>query len=309
MRLHFRYPAPPQLGALRSALSGCQQALEGSGEIADLYAARARELELEATLAEHIGTPGFFALARQRHPVGTQPDWERARVLAETWASSAERAAEADAPLYLSDDRNAPESLVCVLLRSIGELGLPVRVSIVAEQASRAATADGVIFVRAGEQLSAGRAEGIAAHEVLGHALPRVRARSHALGLYRVASQGAGEDEEGRAIAIEHRLGWLGAERRWELGARHLGALAVAAGADADEVVRLLVARGSSIETALRLYARIARGGGLCRELTYLPAWQRVQRALDRDPAIDDWLARGRLSVSAAEILRHLETR
>jgi hypothetical protein len=285
-------------------LEACQRSLEGAGELATLYSDRARELALDAALAEQIGRPSFFALARQRYPVGGSIEWSRARAIARSWTTTC--SPRASGPCYRSDDAHAPESLGNVLARWVRNLGLPVRIQIVADQSSRAATAEGVIFVRAGVHLSAPHAEGIAAHEVLGHALPRLRARREAIGLFRVGSSGAGEDEEGRALALEQQLGWLPSERRWELGARHLAALAVADGAAAEDVVRLLLDLGGSIETALQMYARIARGGGLCRELAYLPAWLRLQRALLDEPELESWLARGRLSLAASRVLRRL---
>jgi len=300
----FVYPRPPRLGALRRALEAARQRLAGGSAVAELYAERAAELDLEAALAEQIGQPGFAALARLRYAPGLAPEWPAACTLALRWACPDE-----PSPAVVrsaSDETRRPDSLVCILWREIGRLQLPIRVRVVAELASVAATGDGVIYVRAGAQLSAAAAERIARHELLGHALPRVRARQQPLGLFRVGCARATEDEEGRALAIEQRTGGLDAERRRELGLRHLGALAVAEGADATQVLRLLCERGCSADAAARLYARLARGGGLCRELEYLPAWLRVSSAFAREGWLEGWLEHGRVSLAGARILKQL---
>jgi hypothetical protein len=293
------------LGTPLAAGTACAQL------VGELYAARAAELELEAALAEQIGKPGFAALARRRHEPRSTPEWPEAERLARHWAGIAQPPLSA-APeaRFASDDARAAHSLLRLLHEQIGRLKLPVRVAVVRELASRAATGDGVVFVQAGVQLTAREALRIARHEVFAHALPRVRARTQPLGLCRVGSAGAGADEEGRALVLEQRFGDLGPERRRELGLRHLTALAVVDGADAHDCARLLAAFDCAPAQAVWLYTRCARGaaarggGGLCRELEYLPAWLRVGAAFRADPELEAWLEAGRLSLSSARALR-----
>jgi hypothetical protein len=313
--LTFCYRAPPRLFQLRAALSAvierCARERLSPHERAwaQLYAERAAELELEAALVEAIGTPQFAALARRRHPIGGAHAGA-ARRLALEWASAAPALSDAAAhtALFASDDASAADSLLSQLRALIGQLRVPVRVQVVSELASRAATGDGLIFVRAGTPLSAREGARIARHELFAHALPRVRSRQQPLGLLRVGCAGATEDEEGRALLIEQRFDDLGAERKRELGLRHLTALAVASGADLYACVRQLEQLGCGREQAVWLYARSARGaashgGGLCRELEYLPAWLRVTAAFAEQPALEQWLERGRASLSAARFL------
>lgn len=274
--------------------------LRESGPLGGLYAARAAELELEARLAERAGRPGFAELARRRHPVGTSPEWETARSLAEGWSGASLAPA---GPLHRSDDWRCPHSLVSVLARSIGERRWPLRVDVRRELSSRAACGDGVIFVRAGELLEENEARRIALHELLGHALPRLAARGHALGLLRVGSARSTDDEEGRALHIEAAAELLDARRRRELGGRHWVALAVASGASVHDVIRGLGQFGWDAPAAVASYVRVARGGGLCRELEYLPAWLRFSAAARAEPRVAAWLALGRVSLNAARVL------
>jgi hypothetical protein len=324
--LTFCYRRPPVLTELRAALDwvakGADAVLSSHfaadprngpchpdpQALASLYAERAAELSLEAALAEEIGGPRFGELARQRHPVRDQPEWEAAERLAREWVS-APHAPTAET-LVASDDARAPSSLLNLVRELVGRLQLPVRVTVARVLASRAATGDGVIYVRAGEQLSAAQGRRIARHEVYAHAWPRARALAEPLGLARVGCAGASADEEGRAVLHEQRFGDLDAERRRELGLRHLMALAVARGAGPHECVRELAAHGCEPARAVALYARCARGagagdpfGGLCRELEYLPAWLRVSAAFSADPALEAWLAHGRWSLAAARTL------
>lgn len=303
-RPEWVYAPKPNLGRLRARLEELQAGLYRLGALGALYAARAAELGLEAELAEQIGTPRFFELARQRYPIGATAEWALAREQSALWAA---RGLEPDpAPLIRSDDERSPQSLVSQLRRELGRYRLPVRVEMVTRLGSHAATAEGVIFVRAGMLLGAQRSLRIARHEVLGHALPRVHAQAQPVALFRAGSAQSSDDEEGRALGIEQREGLLDEARRQELGLRHVAALAVAEGATALDCIERLTALGQNLEAAVDVYGRVARGGGLCRELVYLPAWRRVEHTLACDPDLERWLECGRLSLVAATALRAL---
>lgn len=300
----WRHARPPNLSELQRTLDGVQTRLLGGGAIGALYAERAAELRLEAELAECVGSARFFALARRRYAVGTGAEWAAARERAQRWATQGPE--PEPGPRHLSHDRASPDSLLSCLQAELERRALPVRVQVVSSLGSRAATGAGVVFVRAGVWLGAREARRIAQHEVLGHVLPRVRARAAELGLCRAGSARSSDDEEGRALCIEQRLGLMDTDRQIELGRRHWAALAVAEGATATDCVRLLVEHGAPAAEAAATYARVARGGGLCRELVYLPAWLRVQSAWSSDPELLRWLAHGRLSLAAAITLREL---
>ncbi|MBM4361403.1 MAG: hypothetical protein FJ104_01890, partial [Deltaproteobacteria bacterium] len=53
--------------------------------------------------------------------------------------------------------------------------------------------------------------------------------------------------------------------------------------------------------------ARVGRGGGLCREIAYLPSLDRVERAFAAEPHLERWLASGRFSLDAARRLERAE--
>jgi Domain of unknown function (DUF1704) len=280
--------------------------LLASGPIGVLYAERAVELELEAQLAERVGQTDFHALARRRHAPGQSHEWQEAERLALAWAALPPPARQSSAPpepLHASDDPRAPDSLCNVLAREIGRRRLPLRLELVPDLASRAACGDGVIFVGAGQRLTAAEARRVSVHELLGHALPRLEASTHPLGLLRVGSARSSDEEEGRALHIEAAHELLDVKRRRELGLRHSVAVAVAGGAEAHECIAHLGQFGCDTEEAVTIYARVARGGGLCRELAYLPAWVRFEAACKTQPAAAAWLAQGRLSLAAARVL------
>ena len=71
-----------------------------------------------------------------------------------------------------------------------------------------------------------------------------------------------------------------------------------------DEVIREIPR--AAADAAARLYARLARGGGLCRELANLPAWLRVSSALSRERWLETWLEHCRLRLAGARILKQL---
>ncbi len=292
----WSYAPLPDLAALRAAL----ESVELDGPIGELYAARAAELALEAAAAAWIGSPAFGEHAARRFAAPADEDGARALSLANAWCGEP---LTVEQPRALSDDARDPRSLLCCLQRTVGELRLPFRVVVSADLASAAATGDGVILVRAGASHGERAVARTVLHEVEGHALPRHRAAAESLGLFRVGAAGAADDEEGRALLIERRAGFLDAGRRAELGRRHLAALSVRDGAGLVDTVELLLARDTPLDAALGIAARVHRGGGLAREIVYLPALVRVERALEGDPALEHWLERGRLGVEAARVL------
>ena len=190
--------------------------------------------------------------------------------------------------------------------RAVGRLRLPFRVLTTADLASLAATGDGVILVRGGIACRRADIARVVAHELYGHALPRHRARAEAVGLFRAGTAGGSDDEEGRALLIEWRGGFLDHRRRVELGWRHLAGLSVRDGADFVQTVDLLLDAGAPVDEAVGVAARAHRGGGLAREVVYLPALARVASALQEQPVLEQWLKRGRIGVAAAAAMRDL---
>jgi hypothetical protein len=296
----WRYDAPPHLTDVRRALDQGASLAASAGYPGALYAGRAIELDREAALAESVGRPAFPVNAAVRFP----RDASRAGVAADACAAEwARLSPPADEPRIDADDARDPRSLVRVLGALAGSLGLPLRILIVPDLASSAAAGDGVVLVRPGVGHTESAARRIALHEVVGHALPRLRARGEALGLFRTGSACGADDEEGRALLLEERQGFLAAARRRELGVRHLGATAVRRGADWVELVRLLREHGLETPDAVRLAARIARGGGLAREIVYLPALLRVRAAFAAEPSLETYFERGRVGIAAARTL------
>ncbi len=292
-------PAPP-LGELRAALELTATRLMAEGPLAMLYAQRAEELALEAGIVEQLGTPAGRAYCALRFPESRGDADRQGDVWSTAWL---EPAPPDEAPRYASDDRAAAESLGRQVEAELERLRLSARVVFDAALQSKAAVAEGVVLLRPGVLLSADEARRIAAHEVRGHVLPRERARSEPWALLRVGSGGAADDEEGRALLIERRLGLLTGARRFELALRHQAARWVRRGASFVDVVETALGLGAELSAAIELADRALRGGGLGRELVYLPRLHQVERAFAAEPALEVWFERGRVSVLAARVL------
>ena len=302
LRPDFVYGPRVQLGEQRRELLELAKTLDAQDTEPRMLAERARELELEAQLVEHVGEPVFAALADQRFP---RPDAAAATSkLAEQLltAPSAEKPAERSELLHDSSDVRDPHSLWSELSRRLQAERWGVRIEVVVGLVSLAAVADGVIRVRAAARLSAETARRIALHEVEGHVRPRVSGQRLG-GVFVAGSARASEDEEGRAILLEERAGLLDAERRRELAWRFLAAESLRAGADFWDTVTLLGQRGATLPSAVELSSRVHRGGGLGRELVYLVGYQRVAMAFARRPELERVLVSGRVAVDAAEAL------
>lgn len=299
----FCYAPPPDLSPLARSLAEAAEQARTEDPWDTLYAERAVELSLEATLVAHIGTNALARLAAQRFSLGAEDERREAERWANEW--TALPVAEGSQPLIQSDDSSNPESLLCQMQRRVGEERLAFRV-LVRDLMSGAATGDDAIVIKRGGWYSAGDARRIVVHEVEGHALPRARAGRDSQGLFWLGTRGGLDDEEGRALLCEERAGALDDARKRELGLRHIGALAVRDGADWVESVRALRGLGATLPLAITVASRVHRGGGLGREIVYLPAFSRLRRGLGDNPLLERWLERGRLSLAAAAILREL---
>jgi hypothetical protein len=297
----FEYDAANDLHDLCLELEVAARGLTGAGPLGELYAARAEELLLEARLAESIGTPALRTLAEQRYPAS--PSEELDALLA------AFDAAKVDEPSQLirASDASDPRSLLSVLRARVSALDVPVRIDVRPHLHSVAAAGEGFVALRADALLSARAAERIACHELYAHVLPRMAAGREAFGIYRVGTRGANEDEEGRALCIEERMGFLDGARKQELFSRHRLAVAVRQGADFEELVASVTERGLSPTDSLDFSLRALRGGGLSREVVYLPAYLRVARAFEAEPRSERFFERGRVAVAALPVLRSLD--
>ncbi len=298
----FDYAGRPALGAVRRELSSLAAALDVAEPEQGLLAERARELDLEAALGEHVAEPAFDALARQRFPLPAEAS--ATRKLAELFLTAPGSANDAEnaGNLHDSGDTRDPHSLWSQLSRLLQAERFPVRVEIVVGLVSLAAVANGVVRVRAGARLSEKTARRIALHEVEGHVRPRVNAQQLG-GVFSAGAAHASQDEEGRAILLEERAGLLDAERRRELGRRYLAVEGLRAGAEFWDTVTLLGQRGATLSAAVELASRVHRGGGLGRESIYLVGYQRVAVALARRPELEQVLRSGRVTLEAAESL------
>jgi hypothetical protein len=297
----FRYGPRPDLAPALRALEAVVTELTDEDPWESLYRARAHELLHEARIVDAIGTEVFAGRAAQRFPVDISRDGILADSAADAWVSLSP---VATGPRIASDDAADPRSLVNQIGSLAGALRLPLRISRCPDMACAAATGDDLIVVRTGISHTVDAGRRIALHEVYAHALPRARAKEESIGLFSVGTAGASDDEEGRALLIEERHGLLDDARRRELAVRHLAARTVRGSADFVETVRHLGERGVPTREAVFVAARTYRGGGLARELVYLPALFRVRTAFTDDPGLEGWCERGRVSIAAARALR-----
>jgi hypothetical protein len=219
--------------------------------------------------------------------------------------------ATSDEETIASDDPDDPRSLLSRMRARVSELRLPVRVLVRERVGSLAAAGDGVVIVAQNRRVPEREIARVVLHEIEGHVLPRERGRGRARGIETLGSAGASEDEEGRALLLEHRAGLLSPHRQRVLAARHRAARLVVSGATFVEVVRA-TRELVPIAESIAISARVMRGGyargndvlgGVARERVYLPAFARVSAAVEREPALLDRLGSCRLSLAAWKML------
>jgi hypothetical protein len=269
--------------------------------LAELYEARVEELDLEARIARSAGHRSLAGLALSRFGVGGGVAAARAH----RWAS--QKAPRAARSFVLSDDPD-PRSLLSRMRARVRQLGLDFDVVVHPALASLAATGERTIYVASRRPVTDAVTERTVLHETLAHALPRTRARSSSLGIFRIGTARGQDDQEGLALWIEHRAGSLTAARKKELGARHVAVHAMRSGADFAQVATSLREAGLGASTAVSVAERAFRGSdgrtpGLGREAVYLSAYGRVRRLLEREPDMLTVLANGQVSTSAATLL------
>ena len=298
----FSYSAVPDMQGVRDALEKLMLRADSADPISQLYAERAAELTLESRIVEAVGRPEFRRLASRRF-ISNCGALQEADALSLRWAGQGP-ASPSSSESVCTDDDTQPNSLISLLRAELYARHLPVRVSPSQDLSALAATGEKVIFVATGRFLSEESARRVVVHEVLGHCVPRVNARRERLGLFVVGSAQGNDDQEGYALSIEERTGHLGHGRRFELALRHIIAKAMFEGADFQEAVELAQRFDAPSSEAISIATRVFRGGGLGREIAYLPALCRILEQKETDQGLVSQLSRGRMSLGALRLLR-----
>jgi hypothetical protein len=298
----FTYGSRRSLEPERAALRALRDAAPRGEQLAAAYVERIEELLLEADLGDvavssvdrarlasrRFGSPDGDALARAWLRISTEPSDE--------------------GELVRSDDARDPRSLHAAMLFELGRLRASIRVRSLDGLASLAAFKDGVVFVAKDRMVGARVVRRTVHHEVHGHAVPWLRGSRGAVGLLRFGSARGADDQEGFALVLEDRGGFLDGERRRELAARHEAARSAHEGIPFVEAMRALVGADVPVAVAVRAAMRAYRGsergvGGLGRERVYLGGYVRVSGAFRDDPSLEAVLASGRVSIEAARAL------
>lgn len=297
----FEFQRPPNLRPVRAALEHARAVANREGPLGVHLAQRAGELDEEAHLVEQIGRAGFRTLAARLYAGRHTDTDERADELAANWCELEDE--PQSEPRIASDDFSNESSLVNLMRRQMVQCGVTIPLRVDARLAAAATVDRECVWIRSGELLRPKEAARIAVHEIRGHALRRVAVRLPENFFSAAGFALSDEDEEGRAIWLEHEAGLLDATRRMELARRHLAADACHRGASFVDAVTLLSNVGTPIKQALTIALRVWRGGGLAREVIYLRAYARVSSALSQSPRLERWLERGRFSLHVASQL------
>jgi hypothetical protein len=331
-RPRWQYAAPPN-DDLRRVLGSAERDLVRRVEspLDGLYLERIRELALEAALSAAAGTHEVGRLATLRFAprregasgaggagragaasgaggAGGAGGAENGAELAAAWLRESPPVCTPGA--LIVSDADDSRSLFARMRAEVGRLGVPFVVRAAPALAALAATGENVILVATGRPLAEEDIARTVLHEVHGHAFPRVRAARATSALFRAGTARGADDQEGRALWLEQRAGFLRSKRRRQLASRHDAVEAMQRGASfADVAVRLVHTHGVSEAEAVIVAERAFRGSdgthpGLGRERVYLPSLLRVGAYLEAHPEDDRVLASGQISVDAIDALR-----
>ena len=301
--------APLDHGELRRALAAAERVLERSlaSAIDHLVLGRMRELSIEAALCAAAGTRQIASLAVERFAPANTALAKTAAVLRAAWLAL--DPGRDEAPSIASDDPH-PKSLLSQMRAAVGRLRLPFAVIATRNLAALAATGDRAIYVAAGRPLAPEDAARTVLHEIEGHARPRARAAHAACILFRAGTARGTDDQEGRALLLEERAGFLAGTRRRQLAARHWAVEAMLTGASFADVAQALVRdHGFDAAEAVLIAERAFRGGdgaspGLGRERVYLESLLRMRAHFAERPEDERVLACGQVAIEAVEPLR-----
>lgn len=297
---------------LRRALEGAERALErGLATAIDaLYLARIQELSIEAAMCAAAGTRSIAALAVQRFAPANAALARAAASLRAAWLAIEIRRDDATLDESIASDDPHPRSLLSQMRAAVGRLRLPFTVVPTRGLTALAATGDRAIYVAMGRIVAPEDAARTVLHEIEGHACPRARAAHAGCSLFRAGTARGTDDQEGRALLIEERAGFLAGTRRRQLAARHWAVEAMLAGASFADVARVLVEElGFEADEAVLIAERAFRGGdgehpGLGRERVYLESLLRMRAHLERHPDDERVLECGQVAIDAVETLR-----
>ncbi|AKU99930.1 hypothetical protein AKJ09_06594 [Labilithrix luteola] len=279
--------------------------------IAQLYAARARELELEAALASEAGTAVLGALARARFRTTNQEAAGQATILARKWIEEGREAlAKAKAPEEeIECDAPVQGSLLTRMREEVSRLGLPFSVVVQPSLTALAATGERHILIASGRRVTKEDVERTVMHEVEAHAIPRTRSMQARLAIFQIGTARGIDDQEGLALVLEDRHGFLTPRRKRELAARHLAVEAMDGGARFHDAVTALVKEhGLAPREAIVVAERAYRGGdgtsaGLGRERVYIESYVRIGDHLAKKPTDEGILTSGQVGLDAVPVL------
>jgi len=299
---------------LRKALARAATSLAAeSHPVAQLYAARARELEVEAALSSEAGTTVLGALARARFRSLSPQAAGEATILARKWIAEGHEALATagldETEELIPSDAPVPGSLFTRMREEVGRLGLPFAVVVQPSLSALAATGERHILIAAGRMTRKEDVERTVMHEVEAHAIPRTRAAQARLAIFQIGTARGIDDQEGLALVLEERGNYLGPRRKRELAARHLAVEAMDGGATfADALSALVKEHGLPPGDAVLVAERAFRGGdgtspGLGRERIYLEAFLRVGEHLAKKPTDEGILTSGQVSLDAIPVL------
>jgi hypothetical protein len=288
----------------REALAAADAALRGErGPLADAYAARIAEIALEAEIATLAGTSRLGPLAARRFAASVAA--REASDVARTWI-----AAPPDSEREtVRSDSSDPRSLLSRMRAAVGVRKLPFNVVARESLAPLAATGERTILVARDRYVTDEDTLRTVHHEVEGHAMPRVRAQSRAIGLFAIGTARGADEQEGYALLLEERAGFATARRQRQLAARHIAVEVMLDGASFGEASRTLIDRGIDARAAVLAAERAFRGGdgmcaGLGRERIYIEALIRVRAHLASRSDDEQILASGQVAIEAIDALR-----
>lgn len=305
--LHYR-PLPFRPGALKRRLYSLPVESVQDPTLSLLLEEKRRELDLQISALEAIGTPDFLLICRQIYGDVNRVELECARELLSLSGRARTDGSEPSDPILSLDTvRQRVCDEIDRYARRDETFKPPVQVR--DDIAAGMMASDGRLFIARNLKVSSRRIEALLHHEIGTHIVAHHNGRAQPLRLLGGGLAGYEELQEGLAVLGEIVSGGMTRHRWRTLAARIVASHALIGGADFVECFRLLAdEHGMSKKAAFGITLRVYRGGGFPKDAIYLRGLLRILTAIDQEIDLES-LYVGRLGLHHAALVEELRHR
>jgi uncharacterized protein (TIGR02421 family) len=301
----FEYrPLEDDPDVLRAELDAVDVEQVADPTVAHLVQAKRRELGLQIEMLAARGSPNFRALSTELYGAVTPSLLASAEGLLEVLEPARSiRAATTDRSCI---DAEALARLAEVELDHYRGTAADIAAHVeIRADSTGVMVTDGELLIASGTRVTSARVQPLLQHEIGTHVLTFVNGSHQPLRLLAAGLAGYEETQEGLALLAEHLCGGLTVSRLRQIAVRVVAVHRMLDGATFREVHDGARELGFSEVGAFNIAMRVARGGGLAKDLVYLRGLVDLLDHVNAGHSLDVlWL--GKMSLADAPLIEDL---